>query len=85
MAISAQSPGSRIAAHLTALFRSGEFCVFLALHHLLGWFYVVALVVTLGLSFIAKFFAYYYLVFAGGGEGDRLTARSLIKWRTMRN
>jgi putative flippase GtrA len=70
---------------VAALFRLGEFCVFLALHQLLGWFYFVALVVTLGLSFIAKFFAYYYLVFSGGGEGDRLTARSLMKWRAMRN
>jgi putative flippase GtrA len=70
---------------VAALFRLGEFCVFLALHHLLGWFYVVALVVTLGVSFIAKFFAYYYLVFTGGGADDRLTARSLMKWRAMRN
>jgi hypothetical protein len=51
----------------------------------MGLFYVVALVVTLGVSFIAKFFAYYYLVFTGGGENDRLTARSLMKWRAMRN
>jgi hypothetical protein len=45
----------------------------------------VALVVTLGASFIAKFFAYYYLVFTGGGEDERLSARSLMKWRAMRN
>ena len=70
---------------VAALFRLGEFGVFLAMHRLLGLFYVVALVVTLGLSFIAKFFAYYYLVFAWGAKDDRLTARSLMKWRAMRN
>jgi putative flippase GtrA len=70
---------------VAALFRFGEYGVFLALHQLLGWFYLVALVVTLGASFIAKFFAYYYLVFNGGGADERLTASSLMKWRAMRN
>jgi putative flippase GtrA len=70
---------------VAALFRLGEFGVFLVLHRALGLFYVVALVATLGTSFIAKFFAFYYFVFAGGAEDDRLGARALMRWRVMRN
>jgi putative flippase GtrA len=70
---------------VAASFRLGEYFVFLALYKLLGWFYVAALVVTLGVSFIAKFFAYYYLVFAGRDKDDRTTPRRLTRWRAMRN
>jgi putative flippase GtrA len=47
-----------------SLFRLGEYAGFLALYGILDLFYVLALGVTVGLSFVAKFFTYHLFVFS---------------------
>ena len=56
---------------LAALFRLCEYGGFLLLHHIFGWFYVAALILTMGLSFVAKFLIYHFLIFSSQAEDPR--------------
>ncbi|TQV76259.1 GtrA family protein [Denitrobaculum tricleocarpae] len=55
-----------------ALFRATEYAAFLVLHDGFGIFYALALVVVVGVSFVAKFFIYQVVIFTRPKDQNEL-------------